>query len=374
MKKHLLVDCNSVVYRRGMTHLPGIGRTTLDLLLALQSLDELPFDITMHTQTIRGTLPDDPLSFKHQNLPLPSGAISDWAIKQFPLLDIACPHDLLHIPHNYSPVHDPSKVVVTIHDALFFSYPEQFLGHDFARKHYPELARSCRGIITCSSNSKDDIVHYMGVAPEKISVAPWGVNRNIFYSTEKAASIKGVGVVLGTERPFYVSVSCDIGRKNTLAVLQAYRLALQSNIEHNLVLVWGAPPAEYLLEFAQEINAGRIRFLAHVNDTVLRQLYSASTLSWFPSKYEGFGLPVLESMACGTPVVTCRNSSLSEVGGEAAVYVEPDDVNTMADLMITFDRGFSGYDDLVDRSLAHASSFTWERTAGAYIDFYLRNM
>ena len=156
--------------------------------------------------------------------------------------------------------------------------------------------------------------------------------------------------------------------------MQAFRLALKSNIEHELVLVWGDPPAEYTEEFAKEINSGKIRILRHVNDLMLRQLYTASTLSWFPSRYEGFGLPVLESMACGTPVVTCKNSSLSEVGGDAALYVDPDDIEGMADIMIDFNKGFSTYDDLVSRSIEHASRFTWAKTAEAYVKFYQSNM
>lgn len=374
MKKHLLVDCNSIVFRRGMTHLPGIGRTTMDLLLAIQASGSLSFDITMLTRTIRGDLPEALFTLRRRNIPLPSGRFFDWTIERFPLLEGIAGYDLLHIPHNYSPVHDPGKTVVTMHDALFFSYPEQFLGHDFARIHYPRLARSCRAIITCSESSKADIVHYMGIVPEKIAVVPWGVNRDVFFPLDKTEAKKTLQAALGINRPFYVAVSCDIGRKNTLAVMRAFRLAMQRHAGHDLILVWSEPPADYMQEFASEINSGRIRFLAHVDDSVLRQLYSASTLSWFPSKYEGFGLPVLESMACGTPVVTCRNSSLSEVGGEAALYVDPDDIDAMSDLMISFDRGFSSYDNLVERSLAHASVFTWERTAKAYIDFYLCNM
>ncbi|NTV92292.1 MAG: glycosyltransferase family 4 protein, partial [Chlorobiaceae bacterium] len=140
------------------------------------------------------------------------------------------------------------------------------------------------------------------------------------------------------------------------------------------VLVWGNPPDHYLREFAQEIESKRIRFVSDVDDVILRQLYSASTLSWFPSRYEGFGLPVLESMACGTPVVTCRNSSLPEVGGDAALYLDPDDADAMAELMIDFDRGSSSHGELVERSLKHAARFTWERTARGYIDFYLENL
>ena len=100
MKKQLLVDCNSIVFRRGMTHLPGIGRTTMDVLLAIQASGSLSFDITMLTLTIRGDLPEALFSLRRRNIPLPSGRFFDWTIEQFPLLEGISRYDLLHIPHN----------------------------------------------------------------------------------------------------------------------------------------------------------------------------------------------------------------------------------------------------------------------------------
>lgn len=374
MRKTVVIDGNSMVYRTGMTHLPGIGRTTFELVTALQGIDDLPFDVTIFTQTIRGRLAAENSSFSHVNLPVPPRKPFEWMLKKLPLLDILVPHDLLHIPHNYALVFNPSNTVITIHDAMFFSYPESFLGHEYAREHYPSLARLCRAIITCSQSSKHDIVKYMGVSPEKVAVAPWGVNHNIFYPSDKNQAFLILKKELKVNKPFFVSVSCDIGRKNTIAVMRAFRFALSKDIDHDLLLVWGDPPQEYLVEYASEVRAGRIRFVSHVDDRILRLLYSASTLSWFPSKYEGFGLPVLESMACGTPVVTCRNSSLVEVGGDAALYVDPEDVQTMADLMVAFDKGWKEYDKLVAKSIEHASGFTWGRTARKYAAFYAANL
>ncbi len=363
-----------MVLRTGETHLPGIGRTTYEIVTALQEIKELPFDVTIFTQTLRGRLAAECTDFKRRNLLVPPGRKFAWLMKKTPLLDIAASHDLLHIPHNYADVRRPSHTVVTVHDAMFFSYPEDFLGHDFAREHYPPFARACRAVITCSQSSKEDIVTYMGVPPEKVTVAYWGVSGDVFYPSDKSEALAQLGVKALADRPYFVSVSCDRGRKNTVTVMRAYRMALQRKIEHDLLLVWGSPPEEYLGEFAPEIESGRIRFLPHVDDETLRLLYAASTASWFPSRYEGFGLPVLESMACGTPVVTCRNSSLGEAGGDAALYVGPDDVDAMADLMVEFDRGRSGYDALVARSLEHAAGFSWKRAAETYASFYEANM
>ena len=98
MRKKLVIDANSMVYRTGMTHLPGIGRTTFELVKALQRIDKLPFDVTIFTQTIRGKLAVDSSSFKQVNLPVPPLKQFEWMLKKLPLLDILAPHDLLHIP------------------------------------------------------------------------------------------------------------------------------------------------------------------------------------------------------------------------------------------------------------------------------------
>jgi len=90
----------------------------------------------------------------------------------------------------------------------------------------------------------------------------------------------------------------------------------------------------------------------------------------FSFRYEGFGLPVLESMACGTPVITCRNSALPEVGGNAPLYIDPDDVRGMADIMEAFEKNTIDRKDLSKKCLVQAAEFTWEKTARAYLNFY----
>jgi glycosyltransferase involved in cell wall biosynthesis len=146
---------------------------------------------------------------------------------------------------------------------------------------------------------------------------------------------------------------------------------MKKGLEHDLVLTWSRPPKQFLAEFADEIEKKRIVFLKNVPDVLLGRLYAGATLSWFPSKYEGFGLPILESMACGTPVVTCRNSALPEVGGEAVLYVEQDDIDSMADIMKLYDTGTgTGYEELRIKGIEQASKFKWDETASRYAKWY----
>lgn len=369
----LLFDANSMVMRTGSTHLPGIGRAALELAKALDELNDPCVSIHLLTQTFRGHIP---AQFEHLsvlNIPWPIGRRYDWLKQRCPLLETLAPYDLLYEPSNYAPLHRPENTVVTIHDALFFSYPEAFLGHNRARQLVPTFAKQTRAIATPSQASKNDIVHYMGVGEEKVTVIPWGVDRTIFHAKDKSGAKARVGTFTGLDRPYFVAVSCDIGRKNTIAVLRAFKAALSCGCEHDLLLVWGNPPADYMAEFAHEVKSGRIRFLKHVDDALLGDLYAGATASWFPSRYEGFGLPVLESMACGTPVVTCDNSSLREVGGDAAIYVSPDGMDDMADIMMHMDQnGGADKDHVQAACLAQAELFKWEKTARAYLDFFRR--
>jgi len=367
----ILIDANAIVMRTGATHLPGIGRTALELAKSLDDLNDTDVAIQLLTQTFRGQIPYHFKNLPVVNIPWPIGQKFDWLKQKTPLIEILAPYDLLYEPSNFARVHRPDKTVATIHDAMFFSYPEEFLGHQFARHHAPIFAQRCRAIATPSTASKADIVNYLHVPPEKVTVIPWGVDRAIFCPTDKDIAFKRVAKATDVTRPYFLSVSCDIGRKNTINTLRAYQSALSCGLDHDLLLVWGNPPSEYQAEFAKEIAGGRIVFLKHVSDALLGDLYAGATASFFPSRYEGFGLPVLESMACGTPVITCRNSSLPEVGGDAAIYVEPDALDDMADIMRMYDLG-QQINTVHGKQacLAQADKFTWTGSAVQYLDFF----
>lgn len=115
----------------------------------------------------------------------------------------------------------------------------------------------------------------------------------------------------------------------------------------------------------------RVTFARNISDEELAELYQKATATFFPSLYEGFGLPVLESMACGTPVVTFNNSSLGEVGGDAAIYVSETDVDDMTDAMLKFERmAQADYLDLCKESIKQAEKFSWEDCALKTVEAY----
>ena len=364
-RKRLLIDVNSVVPYYALGNFSGIGRTTMELVHALAGMPELPFEIMLYSQNMKGLgARNMDVQFRKKHFYWPHRDRFDQILATTPIQEWLTGYDIKHIPDNFGYTHRPEKAIVTIHDAMFFSYPEQFLGHDFARENYPKLARRAKAIITCSQNSKNEIAEFMGVPEENIHVCPWGVDRTYCYPHSPQPNRYTSG------RPFFLSVSCDIGRKNTISILRAYEEIIKHSPMHDLVLVWRNPPVEILAKYTQGVFAEKIHFVTGLSNEELGDLYAEATATFFPSKYEGFGLPILESMAAGTPVVTCTNSSLGEVGGEAALYVEPEDIMAMVQWMETFENASVDMNKLVADSISQASKFTWQSCAEKTVEVY----
>jgi Glycosyltransferase len=370
--KRVCIDVNSIVPYFVRGYMNGVGRTSMELLEALAEKKELPFEIVLYSQNLKG------VGGRNLNLPFESKHFyfpyrENWnkIMSLFPVREVLTNSELIHIPHNFEYVYNPSKVLITLHDALFMKLDESMFNHAKMRQLVPPLINKCRGIVTCSEASKRDITEYMKVEEEKISVIPWGISRKVFFREEKDI-VESFNRTHLLERPYFTMVSCNEGRKNTISLLRAFRLYLNAGGNFDLVLLWGNPPSSILNEFSSEMKSKRVRFLSPVDESGLRALYTGAKASFFPSKYEGFGLPVLESLACGTPVVTCRNSSLEEVGGNVAFYTEPEDLERMAQYMIDFEKNAYNYSEIRETAETHLLKFSWEKTAASYIDFYSR--
>ena len=244
-------------------------------------------------------------------------------------------YDLLHLTGNYGHVWENEKYVVTIHDLRSFH-----AGKDTS-KQYWKSAKYSRGIVTCSTYTKDDIVKTFGVPSNKVTVIPWGIDHNLFYP-RREEKINEVKSRLGISGKYFFSCSCNLPHKNTDYVLAAFRQFIKENNDCTMVFTWGNPKKEFTDEYAKEINEGRVKFLNFVTDEELATLYSGALATIFVSSYEGFGFPILESMACGTPCVTCRNTSLEEVGSDKAYYVKEKDVDAITEAMHHFAKHVGG--------------------------------
>lgn len=359
--KKVAIDVNSVLPLYGRGWLSGIGRTTRELVETLSGFDDLPFEVVLYSQNTRGIsgrrMGTD---FRCRHIYLPHKPLINRIIGMTPLREVATGYDLLHIPHNFEWVHKPERTVVTIHDAMFFARPDEVFDHERAQRTYPTLARRSRAVITCSESSKRDIVKYMGVDDAKVFVTPWGYNSRLFNPSQ----------IREAAQPYFLCVSCSLGRKNTMSVVKAYEEFVRQQPEHQLLLVWPNTPQQVVEYCSREHLRDRVRILTNVDDQQLARLYGEATALFFPSRYEGFGLPVLEALACGTPVVTCRNSSLPEVGGDAALYVDPDNVGAISRYMEQFEQGDLTKKELSQRCIAQASHFSWQRCAAQTVEVY----
>ena len=339
----------------------GINRVTYEFLEHLAGKKDFPYDFTLYTQGLkrRGSIFSDAFK-RREHIFFPNTMPFPRFFSYAPLRELLCQYDLFHIPHNFDYCYRPDKTLVTLHDAMIYAYPQDFpdTGIFFNRRSELKVfLKKCRAVLTCSENSKSDILKYVDIPEEKIFVAPWGVNR-MYYNTTPLTQADHEIVSLVTDgEPYFLSVSCGTGRKNTRSLITAYKYFLKNHPSHKLLLVWGDMPPEVRSECGE---GGDIIILGGIDDLTLSLLYKSATALFFISKYEGFGLPLLEAMACGTPVVTCRNSSLVEIGGDAAIYVDPDDLNGIAHVMEKFENGGLDIPSLQRSVIARSEYFTWE--------------
>jgi glycosyltransferase involved in cell wall biosynthesis len=224
-------------------------------------------------------------------------------------------------------------------------------------------------VIAVSEGTKRDIVELLGVAPEKISVTPLGVDER-FRPLDKKASAT-FRQQAGIEVPFALFVGTLEPRKNLSRLVEAFSM-IADDVPHDLVVIGpeGWLTSEIHETSARLLERGRLQILGFVPDGQLRAWYSACDLFAYPSLYEGFGLPALEAMACGAPVLTSSVSSLPEVVGDAALTVTPTDTQAIAEGMkrILTDTDLSF--DLRRRGLERSKAFTWARTAELTVEVY----
>lgn len=284
-------------------------------------------------------------------------------------------------------VHDPTGLVplfvtggrrvATIHDMIPSLYPENstFVNRLVARFWLPIAARRLHGIITVSYQSKADIVCVLHVEPERVAVVPNGVDARYQPIDREQA-----GPVLeryGIRFPYILYVSAvepRKKRKNLPRLLEAYTRLRQWSEDWRLVIA-GSVRRDYrpVFDMLEQLKLeAHVHFTGFVAEPDLPALYSGADLFVLPSLYEGFGLPVLEAMACGVPVITSNISSLPEVAGDAAILVDPCSVDEIASALQGVLSNPELAAELRTKGLARARQFTWERTARETIAVYER--
>jgi glycosyltransferase involved in cell wall biosynthesis len=286
-----------------------------------------------------------------------------------PLICLRTRCDVIHSAGYTAPLLSHTRGVVSILDMNYKRHPEDFsrLERFAYASLVPSAARVNRHVVTLSEAAKKDIVMWTGIVPGKVTAVPLAPRTNWPGDPlEDAARMAAVGVT----RPFVLSVAASHPHKNLARLMQAFPINVRNELPVRLVIVGPRGRAKAELEkFARERH-GQVDLLGWVGDDLLGALYRNAEAVAFPSLYEGFGLPILEAMALGTPVLTSNFGAMSEVAGDAAEVVDPHDVASIQHGLEHIISDPQRAAHLRQRGFERARGFTWQRTATMTHDVY----
>jgi glycosyltransferase involved in cell wall biosynthesis len=344
----------------------GLGRYCRELIDALGRVDhESRYEILIPDTSYRFS---ERPNFHYRIIRFPVFKRRFWE-QVAPLL--AGKHDLLHFPYDSGIAWKRGKFIVTIHDVKPLIFGELrapqnlnaliegwLVGDKWSRIDH---------VLTDSECSRRDIIEHLHVPTDRITVVYPGVDMECFRPIS-------AGHAVPPSRPYVLCVAGGDPTKNVDALIKSFaRLPHPLRESHDLVLAGDFRRREDLRELVARAGLEKQTiFTGLVKDERLIDLYQQARLFVFPSRYEGFGLPVLEAMACGCPVITSNASSLPEVAGDAAIQVDPLDVDNLASAIVKVLEDDELRSGLSARGLHRARQFSWDRTARETIAVYKR--
>ncbi len=352
----------------------GVGRITYNLLTHISKLDQeneywLYADCEVDTPVIQQP------NFHQKPLTLPFAQnYFTWNHFRLPPELLLHPVDLFHFPFYTIPLVRNYKSLVTIHDIAYEIHPEWFSRRGlFATRYFSRYAaKHADKIFTDSYYSKQDLIKYYNIPEEKVVVAYPAVegrfkkihDNDLFERTKVRYQITASQVIL------YVGSLHT--RRNIEPLIRAFHMLCQNMSDVQLVLV-GKNEYPYLdvhgLSNELEIQ-DRVISVGYIHDEALLALYNIADLFMYPSSYEGFGIPPLEALACETPVITVNKTSLPEVVGDAAVFVDPLNIEEEADAMYQVLTNEALRRDMIAKGNAQARKFSWEKMAHETLEVY----
>ncbi|MBN2383120.1 glycosyltransferase [bacterium] len=283
--------------------------------------------------------------------------------------------DLYHSPHYVLPIIHNCPMIVTIHDVIHLLFPQYLpsrMAHTYAKMMMFLSTKSAVKVISVSQSSKRDIVRYLNIAPEKIEVIYNAVS-DIFKPMDDPELKDQLSQKFGVTGDYLLYVGNLMPHKNLKRLIYAfYRLRRKLKIDIKLVIVGeGIPHYRELRILANDLGLkDKVIFLGFIAKKWLPILYNKAKVFVFPSQYEGFGLPPLEAMACGTPVVTSNTSSLPEVVSDAGLLIDPYNVEELIEAMELCITDEHLRQKLVTKGLERVKHFSWERTAQRTLQIY----
>ncbi|PSN16620.1 mannosyltransferase [filamentous cyanobacterium CCT1] len=320
-------------------------------------------NLIQHLSTKNSCILSDRAIAGHRHQPSPQGATTDagkkgharrlwWTQFQVPQIYRQLGAKLFFSPVPEAPLWSSCRTVVTVHDLIPLHFPQPRSPLTLYSRYYlPQVIRQAEHIICDSESTLRDIYRFFGPPPGATTVIPLAYDDSHYRFLNLP------------RQPYFLYVGSHYTYKNLGRLIQAFA---QTKLPDFKLLIAGVPDPRYtpfLQAQVKEMDLGdRVQFLSYVPYSDLPQLINQAIALVFPSLWEGFGLPVLEAMACGTPVITSRVSSLPEVAGDAALLIDPYNVDELAEAMgsVVCDSGL--WARLQGAGLTRAKAFSWEKT------------
>ena len=367
---HIGLDCRTL-----LAHKTGDRTYALNLVRGLAELcscGELPPDWTFHLlldeEDAEGIVPRAS-TFKTVVLPTPRGSGRLWTLWSLPRYAREANLGLVHVQY-LAPLSLPCPYLTTIHDVVWRALPHTFPRRDrlVMRALMPTTVRHARRVITGTQAARRDIARFLPVAKRRVIVTPYAIDP-VFSQPVQPEEVARVRAKYGlADVPYLLSVGVLQPRKNVPRLIEAFQEFQRRHPDapHKLAIVgkhgWG--------DATLRLNSPGIVTTGYVPDEELPALYAGAEVFCYPSLYEGFGLPVLEAMACGAPVLTSNVSCLPEVAGGAAHLVNPYSVTAIADGLEQLLGDLTLRDELRHKGQARAAQFTPQRQARATCEVY----
>ena len=282
-----------------------------------------------------------------------------------PLMNFVKP-DIIHETYYASTglSHKSAKNILTVYDMIHERYPDDFRQRDTTRKDKAAAVKRADHVICISKNTQNDLINLLGVQPEKTSVVYLGTN-----SIERS----GHATTSKREKPYLLYVGQRAGYKNFKTLLETFAASDDMKNRFDLICFGGGKFNNSELQQIARLGVSTTNVIqTHGNDEKLARLYANATAFVYPSLYEGFGIPPLEAMRHGCPVICSDTSSIPEVVGEAGCYFDPSNHRSLKDAIdaIISNEQFRG--DIIARGFERAKDFTWEECARNTLDVYAK--